>query len=60
MGICAICGSDTLNKVNDNIGGQSYLCSRCQSKFEKCEICGEYYLGEELAENGICDNCREE
>ena len=59
MGECAFCNTETNDTVNDNIGEKSYLCSKCQSKFEKCEICGEYFLGEELAENGICDSCNE-
>ena len=59
MGKCTFCDTETNEMVSDNIGGKSYLCNRCQSKFEKCEICGEYFLGEELAENGICDSCNE-
>lgn len=54
---CIICNAKTDIKVNDNSG--EYICSRCQNKFEKCEICGEWYLGEDLVENGICDNCKE-
>lgn len=57
MGKCVFCDIETNDKVDDNLGEQSYLCSRCQNKFEKCEVCGEYCLGEELAENGICDSC---
>ncbi|MBS6503102.1 MAG: hypothetical protein KH415_16015 [Clostridium sp.] len=57
MGKCAFCDTETNDMVDYNMGGKSYLCSKCKSKFEKCEICGEYFLGEELAENGICDSC---
>ena len=59
MGKCAFCGTETNDMVNDNIGGKSYLCNRCQSDFEKCEICGEYFLVEELTENGTCNSCYE-
>lgn len=59
MGKCVFCDKETNELVDDNIGGKSYLCKRCQSKFEKCEICGEYFLGEELAGNGICSSCNE-
>lgn len=60
MGKCTICLEQTDNKVNDNIGGKSFLCEKCQTLFEQCPICGEWYLGEELAENNMCDNCLDE
>jgi hypothetical protein len=60
MGECVYCLKETDNKVNDNINGKSYLCKECERLFEQCSICGEWYLGEELAENGLCDNCTDE
>lgn len=44
MGKCAFCDTETNEMANDNIGEKSYLCSKCQSKFEKCEICREYFF----------------
>lgn len=60
MGYCTMCSKETNLIVNDNIGGTSYLCEKCQRLFELCPICNEFYLGEELAENGLCDNCNKE
>lgn len=56
---CIMCDTKINEKSNDCIESEYCLCERCQNKFEKCEICGEYVLGEELAENGICDICNE-
>lgn len=57
MGRCIICQEETDSIVRNNIGGEDFLCEYCQSRFEQCEVCGEYYLGEDLAEYGICENC---
>lgn len=56
---CILCNEPTNEQVYDNIGEKSYLCSYCKRCFEQCEICNEYFLGEDLAEHGICENCYE-
>ena len=57
MGKCAFCLKETENKVNDNLGGKSYLCDECKDLFTQCNSCYEYYLDENI-ENGLCENCK--
>lgn len=59
MGKCVLCLEETNNKVNDNIGGKSYLCDKCMDKFEQCKVCGEYFYKDEI-EDGLCESCLEE
>lgn len=56
MGRCTFCGNKTDNMVNDNIGGKSFLCKDCQSKFKRCKECNCLYLEDEL-EGELCENC---
>ena len=38
-------------------------CPRCQGDYEeaeKCESCGQYFTLDELDENHLCEDCREE
>lgn len=58
MGKCTICLEETSNKVNDNIGGKSYLCNKCESLFSQYKICNEYYFTDDM-EDGFCNNCNE-
>ena len=51
MGRCTFCNVETNEIVNDNVGGKSYLCGKCQDEFKKCEICEGYFLEEDLNEN---------
>ena len=59
MGKCMMCDRET-DEMVDDVDGKSYLCRICQNRFDRCEICGSYCPGENLAENGICDDCKEE
>lgn len=60
VGNCTICQKETNDKVNDNIGGQSHLCSECRKLFEQCPVCMEFSFKEELNEQGLCENCSDE
>lgn len=57
FGKCTLCGKETENKVNDNIGGKSFLCNECEYLFSQCKVCNEYFLNEEM-EGGFCENCK--
>lgn len=57
MGKCTICLNNTNEKVDDNIGGKSFLCLHCQKLFSQCKVCSEYNLIEDM-EEGFCNNCK--
>lgn len=57
MGKCTLCFRETNNKVNDNIGGKSFLCNKCEYLYQQCKVCNEYYLIDEMTD-GFCDNCK--
>lgn len=57
MGKCTICLNDTNEKVDNNIGGKSFLCLKCQQLFSQCKVCNEYNLADDM-EDGFCKNCK--
>ncbi|AMN31037.1 hypothetical protein [Clostridium perfringens] len=55
---CEVCGEKTNKFITDDKYNERYLCKYCISRFELCECCNEFKLGEELSEDGICDECK--